>query len=449
VLNRSARRGRRHGLRVDPKAVRAARLEAGLSLAGVAAGNVSRTAIHLIETGKMKPSLETLQAIAERTGKPVSFFMLGEPAESRSLGVTELEKAAAQNDFEAVIAVGRELLTQEHVGLEDALIRYSLGRAHVQRAEGRPALGYLQDALAGFKRAGDQIGCVECLDQIACAYFRLDDPRQIPTCEEALRACRELQPVPRQLESRILGNLALMHAHARRWHQAVYFYEECLKAGSEVRNLRHRALVYDGLSLAYQKLGNLAGATTYAHKAITLYEVESDIASIALAENNLAEILMRAGRLDDAERHVQSALQLCEQHGLRQPALTYGLLTLGEIHQLRRQPDAEEILNKAIAAAAEQRQRVPIASAHQLLGRIASTEGRVADAVREFELAAAMLEELKMPERLRDCLLEYAESVEATGAPVAHLWKRAAYAGAGSNVPTAAGNQLLESLPAG
>jgi tetratricopeptide (TPR) repeat protein len=426
-----------------------ARMEAKLSLADVAGGRISRTAIHLIEVGKMRPSLETLQLIAEKTNKPVSFFMAAEPPEFQSMQTSDLERAASQNDFLRVIELGERLLQERHDEPEEALIRYNLGRAHVQGSHGHPALEYLERALEVFTRLGDQLGQVECLDQIACAYFRLDDPRQQPTADEALRKCRELRPIPKYLESRILGNLALMHANARRWQQAIYFYEECLKAGSDVRNLRHRALVYDGLSLAYERLGNLAGATAYAHKAITLYSLESDIAAIALAENNLADILMKSGHLVEAERHVMNGLRLCEENDLQHSALVFGLLTLGEIHQLRRDADAATILTRAIRAAETQGQKVAVACAHQLLGRIAAGDHRPAAAIEEFELAASLLEELNMPERLRDCLLEYAACVESTGAAATHLWKRAAFAGAGSSMPGMRSERLAESQSAG
>ena len=53
-------RGRRKGIRIREGSVREARLEAGLSLADIAGGELSRTAIHLIEHGRVNPSLETL-----------------------------------------------------------------------------------------------------------------------------------------------------------------------------------------------------------------------------------------------------------------------------------------------------------------------------------------------------------------------------------------------------
>ena len=66
---------RRVGIEVDPARVRQARLEAGLSLAGVAQDDVSRTFIHFVETGRSRPSQAVLTLIARRTGKPVSYFI--------------------------------------------------------------------------------------------------------------------------------------------------------------------------------------------------------------------------------------------------------------------------------------------------------------------------------------------------------------------------------------
>ena len=78
----TGRRGRRKGVTVREGSVAEARREAGLSLADVARGKVSRTAIHLIEKGRALPSQETLEHIAARTHKPLTFFL--RPSESVS-----------------------------------------------------------------------------------------------------------------------------------------------------------------------------------------------------------------------------------------------------------------------------------------------------------------------------------------------------------------------------
>ena len=68
-------RGRLKGIPIRPSSVRQARFEAGLSLAQVVAGIVSRTAIHHIESGRVMPSLETLELIARQTRKPIEYFI--------------------------------------------------------------------------------------------------------------------------------------------------------------------------------------------------------------------------------------------------------------------------------------------------------------------------------------------------------------------------------------
>jgi len=97
-------RGRREGVPVREGSVAEARKEAGLSLAEVAKGRLSRTAIHLIEKGTSRPSLETLKHIAQQTGKPLSFFLNGAKSRSPFMEMTQLLRA--KNDLSEALAAG-------------------------------------------------------------------------------------------------------------------------------------------------------------------------------------------------------------------------------------------------------------------------------------------------------------------------------------------------------
>src|SRR5215469_15063487 len=68
-------RGRRSGVDVDHGLLQRARYEAGLSLAQVAGRELTRQAVHLIETGRVRPSGRSLEIIAGRLGRPVSDFV--------------------------------------------------------------------------------------------------------------------------------------------------------------------------------------------------------------------------------------------------------------------------------------------------------------------------------------------------------------------------------------
>src|SRR5690348_18141389 len=88
----SRRRGRRRGVEIRPGSVKQARLEAGLSLGQVAQQDISRTAIYFVETGKAKPSIETLRLIASRTNKPLDYFLGETSAVDGELAVAEVER---------------------------------------------------------------------------------------------------------------------------------------------------------------------------------------------------------------------------------------------------------------------------------------------------------------------------------------------------------------------
>src|SRR5260370_38806869 len=130
----SGRRGRRRGVEIKPGTVKQARSDAGLSLAQVAGDEISRTAIYFVETGKAKPSMETLKLIAERTGRPLDYFLVRPSTiEPRSTQYTlEVELKLATNDPHAALASGRALLATGPAADTPArpshLLRYSLLR---------------------------------------------------------------------------------------------------------------------------------------------------------------------------------------------------------------------------------------------------------------------------------------------------------------------------------
>src|SRR6201997_2897075 len=117
------KRRRLPGINLRPGAVKQARSDAGLSLAQLGKGQVTAPAIYLIETGRTRPSLPTLEHIARRTGKPVEFF-LAEPG-----GVAD-DSQARLLDLEALVADGRnaEAITLGRSLLDHGSSAYRLGR---------------------------------------------------------------------------------------------------------------------------------------------------------------------------------------------------------------------------------------------------------------------------------------------------------------------------------
>ena len=80
--------------------IKAARLEAGLSQRQLCGEVCTRNMLSLIESGRAKPSMETLRYFAGRLGRPLSWFLGEEIIASPNLQVLEkTEKAWKNGDF--------------------------------------------------------------------------------------------------------------------------------------------------------------------------------------------------------------------------------------------------------------------------------------------------------------------------------------------------------------
>src|SRR5436190_771545 len=130
----SRRRGRRRGVEIRPGSVKQARPESGLSLGQVARNDISRTAIYFVETGKAKPSIETLRLIAERTNKPLDFFLgqSGGVSVDPAAALVEIERLIATGDPAAAVEAADRLVAATSDARVAAHARVHLSLAHIR-----------------------------------------------------------------------------------------------------------------------------------------------------------------------------------------------------------------------------------------------------------------------------------------------------------------------------
>jgi tetratricopeptide (TPR) repeat protein len=411
------RRRRLPGVNLRPGAVKQARQESRLSLAQVGKGHVTAPAIYLIETGRTRPSLPTLEHIAHRTGKPVEFF-LAEPGgvtDESQTRLIELESLYGEGRYDEAIALGESMLELGSSAYRLGRIRYYLAMAYLQM--GRPDRGgeLLAEARAHFVAINDAVMLVECMGAEASIALLKQRPNVVELAENALAACRELKPIPNPLEARILFTVASAHLAVGEWDKAIKFYEEAIEAAGSVFDLRRQAKLYSGLSVAYHELGQTDTAARYATRSVALLEILRDRVSLARSENNLGLILLTRGDLASARKHLDRSVELADETDLmvgRSPILT-SLCELclqeGNIEQ------AKAFADEALQLAERLNEGLHVAEAHMWQGRIADKLGDDATVDREFEVAIHGLETLGMGERLLQCHGIYADILERRG----------------------------------
>src|ERR1700682_6543031 len=448
-------KGRRKGVAVREGSVRQARLEARLSLRQVAADQLSRTPLPLIENDRVKPSLETLRLIARKTQKPIEFFLLdpdGQPDLTEpQRELRELERLTLVRDFDAVIKLGLALLGKRWSDDDAALVHFYIGQAYCRMVQPEEALTHLPKARQHFERQDDEWSAVDALDWEASAWGLLDDPKAIALANEALERCRKLNPRPPQLEARILGHIAGMFIAGRSWALAISHYEAAVEAASAVKDLLQMAKMHHGLGAAYQNLHQPTKARQHYDKALALYSIESDLSAVYRVENDLGDLLLQEGHIDSAEQHLLKASAGAEELSIDRRGRGYVLTSLADVSLRKgRLEEARGYLEQAVQAGEAAGERGCLAQVHVLQAQLDEMLDKTQAADQHFEAAIQILGELEMPNRLRDCHMAYANMLEARGelSVAARHWKLAAEIGKAATLGVAINRQESEARSA-
>jgi tetratricopeptide (TPR) repeat protein len=400
-----------------PGAVKQARQESGLSLAQVGKGHVTAPAIYLVETGRTRPSLPTLEHIARRTGKPVEFFLAdpGGTTDTSQAALADLEAMVGDGRFSEAIALGESMLDLGTSAHRLGRIRYFVAMAYIQAGQTERAEGLLAQAHAHFEAINDGVMLAECMGAEASLAYLNQRPDALELAEKALVVCRSLQPIPLPTEARLLGIVATAHVANLDWDRAVEIYGEAIQAGGSFVDLRLMARMYRGLSSAYKELGQMDTATRYATRSVALLEVLRDRVALARSENNLGLILMARGDLAGAREHLDRSLDLSDQTDL-QMGRSHMLLSLCELCLQEDNLDrAGEFAREALTLAERLHEGANASEAHMWLGRIADKQGDHELTDQEFSLAIQGLEQLGRQERLFQTHGIYAEILERRG----------------------------------
>ena len=380
-------------------------------------GHVTAPAIYLIETGRTRPSLPTLEHIARRTGKPVEYF-LAEPvgaADDASASLVELEALVADARNLEAIALGLSLLERGTSAFRLGRIRYFLAQAYLGSSQPERASSLLAEARAHFEAVNDGVMLAECIGAQAALANTLQAKDALPLAEKALAVCRALKAVPAPTEARLLAVLASVYVANREWVQAIAAYEKAIEVGGSVFDLRRVARMYGGLGMAYHKVGEVETAARYAIRSVALLEVLRDRVALTRSENNLALVLMARGDSAGARRHLDRALELCDESDL-EFGRSRVLLSLCELAmQEGKVKEAHDMATEALELAERLEEGASLAEAHVWLGRIADQRDEHEAVDREFEQAIRGFEALGMRERVLQCHGVYAEILERRG----------------------------------
>ena len=294
----------------------------------------------------------------------------------------------------------------------EAVALGNIGVIYLQLGEPRLALRDLEQALAIRRSIGDRAGEANALQNLGSAYQMLGQPEQaLASFQHGLELYESIGR--RREQSAVLNRMAALQSQAGRHAEAADEFARARAIAREIGDRLMEAIAATGLGREALLQGQPAEAVKLANGALELaqaggYRPEQEGVLVLAARAEAA-----LGRLDEAERHMQEALEIAESirgslagadfrrsyfAGVRN---RYDLL----IDILMRQH------REAEAFAVSERAR-----ARSLLELLAESRSRIQEGVdpllleREHQLRAALRVKVAAPEpEVQKLLLDYRE----------------------------------------
>jgi tetratricopeptide (TPR) repeat protein len=416
--------------------LRAARHRAGLSQEQLAAPDLTKGFVSLLESGRSYPSLETLLAFARRMHTSVGVLLFDadelrlETAynllhlawildqDSRGTDVLQLVTAAelVAPDMpaelrvraglvraRAAMAAGRlddaarcadeaVTLAEQHRLLGPLGVALAIrGGVHERRGEYGPAAATLERALDVMRRAktlASEEG-VRALLSLGVARWRMGDLEASEAAHRRALAIATDLDLPR-LRGRALNNLGLLAWNRGQLDRAVELYSEAYAVLEQTEDLFEMGRVLNNLGLIRRTQGLYDEALAVLTKALRIRERQGDLRGMAATHDELARVHLALGQLDQAADAAERAVADAQAAGDRGREAV-ARVTLGRVRRAQQRLErAAEILRAALAMLLELQMAPEAAAAAAELGLVLKDTGRAAEAAELLAQAVAL-----------------------------------------------------------
>jgi transcriptional regulator with XRE-family HTH domain len=333
--------------------IRQRRLEKKLTQAQLAEGLASPSAISQIEADKINPSYKLLCQIADRLEVPLDYFLEHseeylEQTTSHKLAKTFIHA----KEYTKALPILEKLL--ENGGETHSDLLYDLATCYLQLRNDSLAHHYLEQVMYLSLRDDDHQMYMATLKQLGLLFYRQNNiSLALHYWQKAYDHLKRHDVDDTYLKAEVITNLAIAHNRLGNYDLSMRLFQESQQLLDRSANLHLIATNLLGLGYSFYGKRDFKTAEKYCQEAITLFKNLDHIRmSISVKENfailrsehgdneyalsllkeclkeyqdhnfsayssnahsEIAKILIRLRRFEEAVSHIEQAFQTCEE----------------------------------------------------------------------------------------------------------------------------------------
>jgi len=395
--------------------LREARLASGLTQEELGRGVATKGFISLIERGRATPSLPKLRVLADRLGRPISFFFVEAPDQDLSYLLKAAELAIRASEPQRSLTLLDEAAGFPCTANERAELQRLRGMALSELGHRAEALTSLQEASAGaptddaelsariYAELGYVLGLEEQFNAAAEANLR-----SLAWLDKETAASPDLR-------AWVLTNLAGNCYSLGQNIQAAAHLERALDAATDSESLLRMAKAHMAMGITARASGDLQAALQHCDRALELHRRIGEERVANQIFNNLGDVYFAAGRLAEAraaqERCLQRAVELNDQVAVAAAAGELARYAAGE----KSYNDAVRLAQRGLAAAITAGHHLRQALCLAIEGTAREGLGQHGQADRRFRQALRLLKERGAAAKLAEVCAMYSKVLSGRG----------------------------------
>ncbi|MGZ4032359.1 MAG: tetratricopeptide repeat protein [Tumebacillaceae bacterium] len=367
--------------------IRQRRLEKKMTQTQLAEGLVSASAISQIESDKINPSYKLLCKIAERLEVPLDFFLSEEEEYLEHSTSHKLAKTFLMaKEYQQAVPILEKLHHSSAVSNTELML--DLATCYIQLNNFSPAHELLEQVMNISLKEDDNNAYVNSLNKMGLLYFKQNNTSlSIHYWHKAYDMYREIETFDPFDKAYVCTNLAIAFNRIGKFDESARLFTESQELVEGTVNLHLLASNYMGLGVSHYGKKEYKIAEEYCQEAISIYKNLDQIRySITVKENfaimkgeagetdealkllfeclnefeehdlktrtanthgEIAKLLIKESRFDEARTHIETAFQCCEPDTIYHAECYFvrSLLLVAEGHYQEAIPDARKAIN--------------------------------------------------------------------------------------------------------